>query len=111
GSQVDAHTWIQGVSVEEDESGIDITIAFGTEERFDVPIPSIKQALYPRLGARPDAIVRIQIDQPPVRRVLVRVAGVPGFGHAPLEPVVPTHPATVEEPAEPDGALDMGTRP
>ncbi len=108
GSQVDAHTWIQGVHVDEDESAIDITIAFGNEERFDVPIPSIKQDLYTRLGARPDAIVRIRIDQPPVRRVLGCVAEVPGFGHAPLDLVVPTHPVTVEEPTEPDGALVMG---
>ena len=99
GSQIDTHTWIQDVRVEEDDSGIDITIAFGSEERFDVPIASIKQDLYTRLGARPDAIVRIRIDQPPVRRVLVRVADVPGFGHTALEPAAPTHPVTVEDAA------------
>jgi alpha-mannosidase len=98
GSQIDTHTWIQDVHVEEDESGIDITIAFGSEERFDVPIASIKQDLYTRLGARPDSVVRIKIDQPPVRRVLARVGEVPGFGHTPLEAVVPAHPVTVEEP-------------
>jgi mannosylglycerate hydrolase len=110
GSQVDTHTWIQGVHVEEDASGIDITIAFGSEERFDVPIASIKQDLYTRLGARPDSIVRIKIDQPPVRRVLARVHDVPGFGYSPLEPVPPAHPVTVEEPADPadaTGALVM----
>ncbi len=67
GSQVDAHTWIQDVRVEEDDSAIEITIAFGTEERYDVPIASIKQELYTRLGARPDAVVRIRLDQDPVR--------------------------------------------
>jgi len=100
GSQVDAHTWIQDVRVEEDDSAIDITIAFGNEERFDVPIASIKQDLYTRLGARPDATVRIRIDQPPVRRVLVRVTDVPGFGHKALEPATLAHPVTVEDPAE-----------
>ncbi len=55
-------------------------------------------------GARPDSMVRIKIDQPPVRRVLARVADVPGFGHGPLVPVVPAHPVTVEEPAEPTGS-------
>jgi len=101
GSQIDTHTWIQGVHVEEDESGIDITIAFGSEERFDVPIASIKQDLYTRLGARPESMVRIKIDQPPVRRVLARVVGVPGFGYTPLEPVLPAHPVTVDgEPGE-----------
>ncbi|MGD0381141.1 MAG: alpha-mannosidase [Acidimicrobiales bacterium] len=108
GSQIDTNTWIQGVHVDEDASGIDITIAFGNEETFDVPLGSIKQDLYTRLGARPDAIVRIQIDQPPVRSVLVRVEDVAGFGHRGLEPVVPRNPVTVEEPTDPAGALVMG---
>ena len=100
GSQIDTETWIQDVHVEEDDSGIDITIAFGSEERFDVPIASIKQDLYTRLGARPDSVVRILIDQPPVRRVLARVADVPGFGWKVLEPVAPSHPISVEDAAD-----------
>jgi len=100
GSQIDTNTWIQDVHVEEDDSAIDITIAFGSEERFDVPIASIKQDLYTRLGARPDATVRIRIDQPPVRRVLVRVTDVPGFGHKALEPALPAHPVTVDDGGE-----------
>ena len=96
GSQIDTHTWIQDVRVEEDSSGIDLTIAFGSEERFDVPIASIKQDLYTRLAARPDSIVRIRIDQPPVRRVLMRSGEVPGFGWSPLDPVVPAHPVRVD---------------
>jgi mannosylglycerate hydrolase len=95
GSQIDTHTWIQDVRVEEDDSGIDITIAFGSEERFDVPIASIKQDLYTRLGARPDSLVRIRIDQPPVRRVLVRSEDVPAFGWRPLAPRPLEHPVAV----------------
>jgi hypothetical protein len=97
GSQIDAHTWIQGVQVDEGETGIDITISFGSEERFDVPLASIKQDLYTRLGARPDSVVRIKIDQPPIRRVLARVIGVPGFGWCPATPVALAHPARVGE--------------
>jgi mannosylglycerate hydrolase len=97
GSQVDTHTWIQDVRVAEDDSGIDITIAFGTEERFDVPIASIKQDLYTRLGARPDATVRILIDQPATTRVLARVDDVPGYGWCPLVPAALDHPVAVEE--------------
>ncbi|HLN44005.1 MAG TPA: hypothetical protein VK215_16220, partial [Acidimicrobiales bacterium] len=100
--------WIQDVRVEEDDSAIDITIAFGNEERFDVPIASIKQDLYTRLGARPDATVRIRIDQPPVRRVLVRVTDVPGFGHKALEPAALRHPVTVEDGGE--GPVVMANR-
>jgi hypothetical protein len=97
GSQIDAHTWIQGVQVEEDETGIEITIAFGSEERFDVPLASIKQDLYTRLGARPDSVVRIRIDQPPIRRVLARVSDVPGFGWRSCTPAALSHPVTVTD--------------
>jgi len=96
GNQIDAHTWIQDVRVEEDDSGIDITLAFGSEERVNVPVASIKRDLYTRLGARPDSIVRIRIDQPPVQRVLARVAEVPGFGWGPFHPASLSHPATAE---------------
>jgi alpha-mannosidase len=103
GSQIDAHTWIQGVQVDEDETGMDITIAFGSEERFDVPISSIKSDLYTRLGARPDSVVRIKIDQPPIRRVLARVADVAGFGWRRCTPADLAHPVTVSEEQEDGG--------
>ncbi len=96
GSQIDTHTWIQDVVVDEDDTGIDITITFGAEERFDVPISSIKQDLYTRLGARPDSVVRIRIDQPPTRRVLVRSGDVPGFGWRALAPRALQQPVRVE---------------
>jgi mannosylglycerate hydrolase len=105
GSQIDTHTWIQGVAVDEDETGIDITISFGSEESYDVPIASIKQDLYTRLGARPDSVVRIRIDQPPIRRVLARVSDVPGFGWRPCTPASLAHPVTV---AEGEGVGDGG---
>ena len=108
GSQIDTHTWIQDVRVAEDETGIDITIAFGTEERFDVPIASIKQDLYTRLGARPESPVRITIDQPPVRRVLTRCPSVPAFGWAAVEPRAPEHPVRVERGDDGTIALDNG---
>jgi hypothetical protein len=100
GSQIDTHTWIQDVRVVEDDSGIDITITFGNEERFDVPIASIKQDLYTRLGARPDAVVRILIDQPATTAVLARVASVPGYGWCGATPAPLDHPVTVDETAD-----------
>jgi alpha-mannosidase len=99
GSQVDTHTWIQDVRVSEDDDAIDVTIVFGEQERFDVPIATFKQDLYTRLGARPDAVVRVLIDQPPSTHVLARVAEVPAFGWVPLRPLEPAHPVRVEEAA------------
>jgi len=100
GSQIDVHTWIQSVEVTEDDTGIDVTIGFGTEERFDVPISTVKQDLYTRLGARPDSVVRIRLDQPPSTRVLARVAEVPGLGWTPVVPAPLSHPVQVEEAAD-----------
>ncbi|MHB8328048.1 MAG: glycoside hydrolase family 38 N-terminal domain-containing protein [Acidimicrobiales bacterium] len=104
GSQIDTHTWIQDVRIEEGDTGIDITIAFGNEERFDVPIASIKQDIYTRLGARPDSIVRISLDQPPVRRVLARTGAVPGYGWRRLAPEPLAHPVTAER-GDPGGPI------
>ncbi|HTT86747.1 MAG TPA: hypothetical protein VMF60_05240, partial [Acidimicrobiales bacterium] len=60
-----------------------------------VPLASIKQDLYTRLGARPDVTVRIRIDQPPIRRVLARVADVPGYGWRRCHPLPLAHPVKV----------------
>ena len=60
GPQIDNDTWIQDVRVEEDETGIDITIAFGPEEHPTSPSPSQAGPLHPargparRHGAHPD---------------------------------------------------------
>jgi mannosylglycerate hydrolase len=99
GSQIDAHTWIQDIAVTEDETGIDITIEFGQEERFDVPIATIKQDVYTRLGARPDALVRVRIGQPAAVSVLARVAPVQGLGWARFQPTVAANPVSVADDA------------
>ena len=40
----------------------------------DVPIARAKQDIYARLDARPDAVIRFGLDQPPTRRIAARVA-------------------------------------
>ncbi|MFZ0667456.1 MAG: hypothetical protein WAM97_17005 [Acidimicrobiales bacterium] len=97
GSQINPYTWIQDIQVSEDETGIDVVIAFGPEETYDVPIASIKQDMYTRLGARPDAVVRVRIDQPEVSRVLARVKEVPGFGWNKFEIDQLSNPVSVED--------------
>ena len=51
----------------------------GPDERHNVPIAQAKQDIYTRLGARPDAVVRIALNQPPIRRIVARVAEVAGL--------------------------------
>jgi hypothetical protein len=111
GSRIDAHTWIDSIEVSEDDTGIDVTIGFGTEERFDVPVATVKQDLYRRLGTRPDSMVRVRLDQPPTQRVLARVAGVLGLGWRPGAPGALSHPVTIEEsPARTTGSAAVVMR-
>jgi mannosylglycerate hydrolase len=107
GPKIDNDAWVQDVRIEEDETGIDLTVVVGPEERPNVPIAEAKRDMYTRLGARPDVQVRVSLDQPPIRRVAARVADVPGFGWRACEPVALANPATVDGPDD-DGAVVLG---
>jgi mannosylglycerate hydrolase len=110
GPKIDNDAWVQGVRIEEDETGIDLTVEVGPEERPNVAIAEAKQDLFTRLGARPDVSVRVRLDQPPIRRVAARVAPVEGFGWRAFAPVPLEHPATLRlaepgDPEAPEGAM------
>ncbi len=94
GARIADDAWIQDVVVEEDDSGIDVIVAVGTEEVPGLPVDALKDNLFARLSARPDAEVRVRLDQPPLRRVLARVHDVPGLGWATYEPARLDHPVT-----------------
>jgi hypothetical protein len=96
GARIDADTYITGVTLAEDDTGLDITIVLGAEPRDGVPVEETKRELYTRLTARPDTEVRLTLEQPPVRRVLARQSEVPGFGWARFDPAPLAHPAGVE---------------
>jgi mannosylglycerate hydrolase len=98
GPRISDDAWIHDVLIEDTEEGFDITIAVGTEEKQGVPIAEAKQDVYTRLGARPDAVVRVAMDQPSTRKILARTAEVPGYGWAAFEPTPLAHPVAVEEP-------------
>jgi len=101
GPRIDSDAWVHDILIEEDDEGIDITVSVGTEEKPNVPIAQAKQDVYTRLGARPDAVVRIAMNQPPIRRVVAKVADIAGYGWAAFSPVPPTHPVRVSEDTEP----------
>ena len=107
GPKIDNDAWVQDVRVDEDETGIDLTVAIGPEERPNVPIAEAKADLYTRLGARPDVSVRVRLEQPPIRRIAARATQVPGFGWRAFEPAVLAHPVTAETIGA--GAPDQGS--
>jgi mannosylglycerate hydrolase len=100
GPKIDNDAWVQDVRVEEDDDGIDITVTVGAEERPNVPISQAKQDIYSRLGARPDAVVRVNLNQPPIRRIVAHVADVPGYGWQPFAPATLAHPVRASQPGE-----------
>jgi mannosylglycerate hydrolase len=98
GPKISEDAWIHDVRVEDTDEGFDITIAVGTEEKQGVPITEAKQDVYTRLGARPDAVVRVAMDQPSTRRIVARTPEVAGYGWTPFEPAPLSHPvASAEE--------------
>jgi mannosylglycerate hydrolase len=97
GPRIDDEAWIHDVLIEDTDEGFDITIAVGTEEKPDVPIAEAKQDVYTRLGARPDAVVRVGMEQPATRKVLARTGEVPGYGWAAFEPAPLAHPVEITE--------------
>ncbi len=91
GPRISDDAWVHDVKVEETEEGIDVTVSVGTEEKPNVPIAEAKQDVFTRLGARPDAVVRVSMDQPSTRRIAARTAEVPGYGWSPFEPAALAH--------------------
>ncbi|HUC05229.1 MAG TPA: hypothetical protein VL961_07505 [Acidimicrobiales bacterium] len=98
GPKIENDAWIQEVLVEESDEGIDITLKIGTEERPNVPIAEAKREVFARMGARPDAPVRIAMQQPAIRRIAARVDEVAGYGWSAFEPAPLAHPVVVTEP-------------
>jgi alpha-mannosidase len=94
GPKISDDAWVQDFVIEEDDEGINITLTIGTEERPNVPIAEAKQDVYTRLGARPDAVIRVAMEQPATRRVVARVTEVPGYGWQPFEPAPLAHPVS-----------------
>ncbi|HEX4434084.1 MAG TPA: hypothetical protein VH012_04590 [Acidimicrobiales bacterium] len=102
GPRISDDAWIHDVLIEDTDEGIDITIAVGTEEKPGVPIAEAKQDVYTRLGARPDAVVRVAMDQPSTRKIVARTGEVPGYGWSAFEAAPLAHPVEV---SEADGAV------
>ena len=97
GPKIENDTWVQAVEVTEDDAGLHLTVTVGPEEVPGVPIAEAKQDLYTALGARPDALVHLRLDQPTIRRVLAKTQSVPGFGWSSFTPSPLASPVTVED--------------
>jgi mannosylglycerate hydrolase len=107
GAKIDADAWVQDVRIDEDETGIDVTVSIGPDERSALTIAQAKEDLMARLGARPTAPVRIRLDQQPTRRVVARTVTVAGFGWRAFSPAKVEDPVTV---TDGDDGIRLGNR-
>ena len=97
GPRISDDAWVHEVKVEETEEGIDVTVSVGTEEKPNVPIAEAKQDVFTKLGARPDAVVRVSMDQPSTRRIAARTGEVSGYGWSPFAAAELDNPVAVSE--------------
>ncbi len=97
GPRISDEAWIHEVRIADTDEGFDITIAVGTEEKVGVPIAEAKQDVFTRLGAQPDAVIRVSMDQPSTRKIVARTAEVPGYGWSAFEASPLAHPVEVHE--------------
>jgi hypothetical protein len=108
GTRISDDAWVHDVRIEEDETGIDVTVAVGTEELPGIPLEAVKENLAARLAARPDAVVRVTLDQPPIRQIVARVADIPGLGWATYGPARLANPVNARPDADGSVVLSNG---
>ncbi len=97
GPKISDDAWVQDIRIVDTDEGIDVTLSVGTEEKQNVPIAEAKQDLYTRLGARPDVMVRVGMEQPSTRKIAARTGEVPGYGWRAFEPAPLDHPVEVTD--------------
>jgi hypothetical protein len=97
-------SWLHDIVVEEDDGRIDITFVVGPDERYDAPIAEAKHDILTRMDTHPDAVIRLSLNQPTLRRVVARASGVPGYGWQPFVPTTLTHPV---ETSVSDGSVSL----
>jgi hypothetical protein len=95
--KIDDDAWVRAVRIDDDDEGVHVTITIGPDEEPDLDVDRAKADLIARLNARPEAAVIVTLDQPRTRRVLARVASVPGFGWRVLEPAALIDRATAAD--------------
>jgi mannosylglycerate hydrolase len=83
GPRIDNDAWVHDILVEEDDEGIDITVTVGPDERPNVPDRRSQAGHLHPPGGKTRRRGRISLNQPPIRRIVARVATVPATAGRP----------------------------
>jgi hypothetical protein len=97
--QLGEGAYLAGVDIEEDESGISVAVRLRPERTNGLQVEQIKNDLLARFALRPDANVRVKLDQASSRRVLARVEDIPSFGWKAWQPAPLLDPVATSEQA------------
>lgn len=104
--QMGEGAYISGVDVSEDETGIAVSVTVLPERSGELNVSEIKSDLLARFSLRPDAQVKVKLDQAASRRVLARIADVPAYGWKRWDPSAVPDPVTAS--FGDDGCLKLG---
>jgi mannosylglycerate hydrolase len=90
--QIGEHTFVNRVEVSDDDDAITVVLHADSRLRTVLRMDEIKADLVARVEARPDVPVKIRLEQPVMRRVLVLAENVPAYGWTRWEAEAPTVP-------------------
>jgi hypothetical protein len=96
GQRLGEHTYVTGIDSNEEGHVIEVTLRTSHKPLAASAIETARRQLYELIGARPNARFAVSLDRPPLQKVLVPMAGVPGYGwttweaegNATVDPVV-----------------------
>jgi mannosylglycerate hydrolase len=110
--QLDANTFLNGATVDDEGDHIDLTLRAGFRPVGDFDFEAIRAALLARVEAQPDVEVRLHVEQEASRKVLLRAEEVPGFGWSAWAPRPPgVEPVTVDGGAMANGLVRVEVDP
>jgi hypothetical protein len=89
-------TFVNGAELADGSNAAELWLHTDTRLTPNAGVEQVKRDLYARVGARPDAPVRVHVDRRPSRRVLARAEAVPGLGWAAWSPSPLEHPVQVD---------------
>jgi len=103
--EVGQGAYVDGVDIQENDSGIDISILIRPHRSKDLQIEQIKNELLASFALRPEVPVRVRVERVASRRVLARIQDVPGLGWKTWEPCALVDPVNVD--VSDDGSVQM----
>jgi hypothetical protein len=106
-NRIDDNSWVHEATLDESDGVLTLDVVIGPHERPGVDLAESRQALFSRLGAEPNLLTRVTLQQPPINRVLARATAVDGFGWHRFEASELNNPVTSSDRRLSNGLVDI----